>query len=83
MDDLEALALERLGSQLRWPISELNDCIQNMYESESVYARRLVVTEAAISYIQAPDLAEALQKDQNLAMAMRGAGGHIVILPGT
>jgi len=60
MDDLEAFALERLGSQLRWPISELNDCTQNMYESESVYARRLVVTEAAISYIQDPDLAEAL-----------------------
>jgi hypothetical protein len=62
MDDLEALALERFRSQLRWPISELIGCIQNMYESRNDYARRLVITEAAKSYVQTPDLAEALQK---------------------
>ncbi len=62
MDDLEALALERFRSQLRWPISELIGCIQKMYESRNHYARRLVITEAAKSYVQTPDLAEALQK---------------------
>jgi len=62
MDDLEALALERFRSQLRWPINELIGCIQNMYESRNDYARRLVITEAAKSYVQTPDLAEALQK---------------------
>ena len=62
MDELEALALERFRSQLRWPISELIGCIQNMYESRNDYARRLVITEAAKSYVQTPDLAEALQK---------------------
>jgi len=62
MDDLEALALERFRSQLRWPISELIGCIQNMYESQNDPARRLVITEAAKSYVQTPDLAEALQK---------------------
>jgi len=62
MDDLEALALERFRSQLRWPISELIGCIQNMYESRNDYARPLVITEAAKSYVQTPDLAEALQK---------------------
>ncbi len=62
MNDLKALALERLRSQLRWPISELIDCIQNMYVSENDYARRLIITEAAKSYVQASDLTEALQK---------------------
>jgi len=61
-------------SQLRWPISELIDCIQKMYESRNDYARRLVITEAAKSYVQAPDLAEALQK------AAREVGGFAVDL---
>ena len=60
MDELEALALERFRSQLRRPISELIGCIQNMYKSRN--ARRLVITEAAESYVQTPDLPEALQK---------------------
>ena len=62
MDDLEALALERLRSQLHWSISELDNCIQEMYATQNYYTRRLVVTEAAKSYIQIPDLAEALRK---------------------
>ncbi len=33
-----------------------------MYVSENDYARRLIITEAAKSYVQASDLAEALQK---------------------
>lgn len=56
------LALERLRSQLRWPINELIDCTRNMYESQDNDARRLVITEAAKSCVQASDLAEALQK---------------------
>ena len=62
MDELEALALERLRSQLHWSISELVDCIQKMYATQNDYARRLIVTEAAKSYVQVPDLAEVLQK---------------------
>lgn len=33
-----------------------------MYESRNDYARWLIITEAAKTYVQTPDLAEALQK---------------------
>ncbi len=42
MDDLEALALEHLRSQLHWSISVLVGCIQKMYSTQNDYARQLV-----------------------------------------
>jgi len=61
MDDLEALAMEHLRSQLHsWLSIELFDRILEIYATDKEEARQIVIIEAAKSYSRVPHLAQAL-----------------------
>ena len=63
MPELEEYALQRLKSQLHsWSVSELFEGIQEMYAIQYQAARQEFITEAIRSYLEVPQLAQALWK---------------------